>query len=422
MASIRIACGGALASAGRREGGWIASLGALAALVLCAAAPDVAAQARKASAADDLRPAYATASDIAEGKRVADGLCASCHGGAGISSTRGVPHLAGQRPSYLYAKVKAYQSGSRGDHTMESAVKFLNDDALVKVAAYYASLEPAAPVAPEPAKKAAAPLDPVAAGKAAAEACAACHGETGVSAMPGTPNLAGFDEKYFIAAMNAYKSGQRKHEMMQALAVGLSEAEVKNLALHYALQKPAPAQTPAKGNAAAGKKASAACAGCHGETGVSGNPANPSLAGQDAEYFVAAMRAYKDGSRAEETMKLAASGVSDAALADLAAFYASQQPRQPKVVKPLTLAEWVQRCDRCHGVNGNSIDPRTPALAAQRIEYLQKALKAYQNNERRASVMAAMSATLTDADVANLAAYYARQKPRPFVFVMVPSK
>ena len=36
--------------------------------------------------------------------------------------------------------------------------------------------------------------------------------------------------------------------------------------------------------------------------------------------------------------------------------------------------------------------------------------------------MAAMSGSLTDADVAGLAAYYARQKARPFVFVMVPAR
>ena len=91
-------------------------------------------------------------------------------------------------------------------------------------------------------------------------------------------------------------------------------------------------------------------------------------------------------------------------------------------MKPLTLAEWVQRCDRCHGVSGNSTDPRTPAIAAQRIEYLEKALKSYQGGQRRNSVMAAMSGSLTDADVAGLSAYYARQKARPFVFVMVPAR
>jgi len=134
------------------------------------------------------------------------------------------------------------------------------------------------------------------------------------------------------------------------------------------------------------------------------------------------MRAYKDGTRADETMKFAASTLDDTAMANLAAYYAAQQPRPPKVVKPLTLAEWAQRCDRCHGVNGNSTDPRTPALAAQRVEYLQKSLQAYQRGERRNSVMAAMSGSLTDADVAGLAAHYARQRARAFVFVMVPAR
>jgi len=238
--------------------------------------------------------------------------------------------------------------------------------------------------------------------------------------MASTPNLVGFDEKYFVAAMNAYKSGKRQHDMMKSIAMSASEADVKHMALFYALQKPEAARTPSSGNAAAGKTASAACAGCHGEQGVSTNPANPSLAGQESQYFAAAMRAYKSGTRSDETMKLAASGLGDAAIADLAAYYAAQKPQQPKVTKPLTLAEWAQRCDRCHGINGNSTDPRTPAIAAQRIEYLQKALKAYQGNQRRNSVMAAMSASLTDADVASLAAFYARQKARPFVFVTIP--
>jgi cytochrome c553 len=421
MVTMPVGCGGQPARAGGRESGRDLLLG-LAALMLLGCASVAAAQSSRSNTADDLRPVYATPADVADGRRVADGMCAKCHGATGISATRGVPHLAGQRPSYLYAKIKAYQTGARDDHAMESAIKFLNDDALVKVAAYYASLEPSPPLAADVAKKGAAPLDPLAAGKAAAEACAGCHGDAGVSATPGTPSLIGFDEKYFAAAMNAYRGGRRKHELMQSIAASTSDADVRHLALHYALQKAAPAQTPAKGNAAAGKAAAAACAGCHGEQGVSTNPANPSLAGQDADYFAAAMRAYKDGTRTEQTMKLAAANVSDAVIADLAAYYAGQQPRQPKVVKPLTLEQWVQRCDRCHGVNGNSTDPRAPALAAQRIEYLQKAMQAYQGGQRRSSAMAAMSGSLTDADVAGLAAHYARQKARPFVFVMVPSK
>lgn len=421
MVTMPIRCGGRREDDGRRlAGSGRARL--LAALLLVGCASPAAAQPARHGGADDLRPAYATAAEVAEGKRVADDMCARCHGAAGVSAMRGVPHVAGQRPSYLYAKLKAYQSGARDDHAMESAVKFLNDDALVKVAAYYASLEPSAPPAVEPAKKAAAPVDPVAAGKAAAEACAGCHGETGVSATPGMPSLIGFDEKYFVAAMQAYRSGQRKHELMQSISASSSDAEIRNMALYYALQKAAPAQTPAAGNAAAGKSAASACAGCHGEQGVSSNPANPSLAGQDADYFAAAMRAYRNGTRGEETMRLAAAKLADSTIADLAAYYAGQQPRQPKVVRPLTLEQWVQRCDRCHGVNGNSTDPRAPALAAQRVEYLHKAIQAYQGGQRRSSAMAAMAGPLTDADVAALAAYYARQKARSFVFVMVPAR
>ena len=60
---------------------------------------------------------------------------------------------------------------------MNNAVKFLSDDALVKVAAYYANLDPAQPVAARGAKGGAAKSDPVSAGKAAAAGCAGCHGE-----------------------------------------------------------------------------------------------------------------------------------------------------------------------------------------------------------------------------------------------------
>lgn len=380
-----------------------------------------AAQAGKAGSGDDLRPVYATVQDIADGRRVAE-TCSRCHGANGISNAKGVPNVAGQRPAYLYVKLRAYQAGTRGDHGMEGAVKFLSEDALVKVAAYYASLDPAQPLAKDAARPIPPKPDPVTAGKAAAAACGSCHGETGVSKTPGMPSLAGLDPKYLGAAMAAYKNGQRKNDMMKSFAAPLSEATVGDIALFYALQKPAKAQTTATGDVAAGKAAAAACAGCHGDQGVSASPDNPSLAGQDAEYFAAALRGYKDGTRKNDTMKSAVSALTDRAIKDLAAYYAGLQPQQPKVEKPLTTAEWVQRCERCHGFNGNSTDPRTPALAAQRSEYLDKSLRAYQSGARKDSVMAAMSSTLTESDVAALAAYYARQRARAFVYVNLPCK
>ncbi len=384
--------------------------------------PDVNAQpvSVKPGEGDNLRAVYATAQEVAEGKRVTEASCARCHGADGISTTKGVPHLAGQRPAYLHLEMRAYQTGARSEKAMHGAVEFLSDDALVKVAAYFASLDPAQPSG---AKAAPAKSDPAQAGKAIAAGCAGCHGEGGVSKIPGMPNLIGFDPKYIVAAMQAYKSGQRNHPMMKSFAASVSDADLDKLALYYALQKPARAQTtPAGGNPEAGKAAAAACGSCHGDQGVSGSPTSPSLAGQDAQYLVAAIQAYKDGSRASDIMKGPVAALDDSAINDLAAFYAAQTPQPPDVRKPLTTVEWAQKCDRCHGVNGNSTDPLSPALAGQRADYLEKVLHDYRTRVRKSPAMAAMSDVLAEADIAALAAHYARQKARAVVFVIPPCK
>jgi cytochrome c553 len=369
----------------------------------------------------EFRVAYANPQEITEGKRVAETMCVKCHNLNGVSTAKGVPHIAGQRPVYLHQELKVYRTGARGANAMSDTVKYMNDDALMKVAAYYASLDPAEPALPGSAKAAPAKPDPVAAGKGAAAGCAGCHGETGVSKTPGMPSLAGLDPKYFVAAINAYKTGQRKHDMMKTLVSGLGDKDLDSVALFYAMQKPAKAQARAQGNAAAGKTAAAGCVGCHGEGGVSGNPSTPSLAGQDPQYFLAAMRAYKDGSRAEPTMKGPAGSVDEAVVKDLAAYYANEQPQRPNVAKPLSAVEWAQRCDRCHGVNGNSTDPRSPALAAQRVDYLQKVLRAYKKGERKSKEMAVMSEGLDDALVEDLAVHYARQKAKGAVYIILPT-
>jgi cytochrome c553 len=368
---------------------------------------------------DELRAAYAGPQEVAEGKRVAEKSCAGCHGADGIATAKGAPHLAGQRGAYLLLELRAYKAGARSDKSMEGAVKFLSDDALLAAAAYYASLDPAQPSA---GKAAPARADPMSAGKAAAAGCAGCHGDTGISKTAGMPSLVGLDPAYLATAISAYKNGQRKNDMMKSLVGALSDRDIKNIALFYALQKPAAAKTPVSGDQAAGKAAAAACAGCHGEQGVSANPAMPSLAGQDSQYFMAALQAYKDGSRADATMKGMAASLEDRDSKNMAAYYAAQQPQAPKVVKPLSTAEWVQRCDRCHGVNGNSTDPRAPALAAQRLDYLDKVLLEYKSGTRKSPQMAAMSSSLNEEDIAGLAAYYARQKPRAVIFVPLPAK
>lgn len=370
-----------------------------------------------------LRAATATPQDIMEGKRVAEASCASCHGltGIGRAKDKDMPNIAGQRAGYIYAELRVYQVGGRGNTPMNNGVKFLSDDALVKVAAYFANLDPAPPAAVAAAKSGPAKADPMSAGKAAASGCAGCHGETGISSTAGMPNLSGLDPKYVVAAVKAYKGGQRKDDMMKTLVSAITDAELDNIALYFALQKPGKAKTPAAGNQAAGKTAAVACAGCHGEDGVSTGTA-PSLAGQDAQYFIAAMKGYKDGSRNESAMKAPAASVDEGTIKNLAAYYSSQLPHQPTVRKPLTTEELAQRCDRCHGVGGNSTDLHVPALAAQRSEYLERVMRAYQKGERRSTAMAAMLDGVSEADVQSLAAHYARQKARAVIFLPLPSK
>jgi len=368
----------------------------------------------------DFKVIHATPQDVVEGKQVAETMCARCHGINGISKEKGVPHIAGQRPVYMHLEMKVYQAGGRGSKLMSNTVKYMNDDAIMKVSAYYASLDPAEPVSGGSAKATTAKPNAISAGRAAASGCGGCHGEDGVSSTAGMPSLIGMDPKYFIAAINAYKGGQRKHDMMKTLVSGLSETDLNNIALFYALEKPAKAKTPAPGNVAAGKTAAAGCVGCHGEGGVSGNPTTPSLAGQDAQYFIDTMRAYKDGSRSDATMKGPAGSIDDATAKNLAAYYATQVPQAAKVAKPLTVAEWAERCDRCHGVNGNSTDPRAPALAAQRAEYLERVLRAYKKGERKSKEMAIMSEGLDEGLIDGLSAYYARQKARGLTYLVLP--
>jgi cytochrome c553 len=61
-----------------------------------------------------------------------------------------------------------------------------------------------------------------------------------------------------------------------------------------------------------------------------------------------------------------------------------------------------------------------PALAAQRVDWLEAVLEAYRKGARKSAAMSAMSASLSDADVKALAAHYSRQSARPVVYVLVP--
>jgi cytochrome c553 len=157
-----------------------------------------------------------------------------------------------------------------------------------------------------------------------AATCAGCHGAEGVSSNPVWPNLAGQHPDYLVEALKAYKTGVRKNAMMSVTAKGLSDADMRELAGHFAaLKLKTPVSARSAQDIAAGKAKAEACAGCHGVEGVSNNPAWPSLAGQQKAYLVAALKAYKDGSRKNEMMAGMASGLSDGDMEALAAYFSS---------------------------------------------------------------------------------------------------
>jgi len=71
------------------------------------------------------------------------------------------------------------------------------------------------------------------AGRKAALACQTCHGLDGLSKLPEAPNLAGQVEPYLIKALNEYRDGTRRNEIMNVVAKPLSDAEIANLASYY---------------------------------------------------------------------------------------------------------------------------------------------------------------------------------------------
>lgn len=363
--------------------------------------------------------------DIAQGETLAAQACGSCHSLDGVSVDPTLPHLAGQHVVYLYEELNAYKQGDRDDESMQKAVEFLSDDAFRKVSIYYASLVPPGPAASNKADGPEADAeptasDPVELGKAAAASCAGCHGADGNSQIPGMPNLTAQPPEYFAAAMQAYQNGGRQGSIMNALVSSIDAESVQNMGLYYALQAPRRTAASGSGDAEAGRTVAQDCAGCHGADGNVTAADMPTLAGQDAAYLAASLKAYAAGQRDHAQMVTASAELSEADIESLATFYAQQEPVARKVRQPPTIAEWIERCDRCHGIGGNSTNPRYPSLSSQNEPYLARVIETYAGGGRHNSTMAAMSQPLRPADVEALAAHYASQPRKSILYVELP--
>ena len=85
------------------------------------------------------------------------------------------------------------------------------------------------------------------AGRSKAESvCAVCHGLDGLAKIAEAPNLAGQSENYLIKQLTAFKSGERKNEMMSIVSQSLSDADIENLAAYYSAIEISVGKTPAQ--------------------------------------------------------------------------------------------------------------------------------------------------------------------------------
>jgi len=163
-----------------------------------------------------------------------------------------------------------------------------------------------APAAPAQQKSAAAAPAPSGAKSLEAKVamCIGCHGIKGYQAsfpeVHKVPMISGQSAKYIVAALTAYKNGDRKHPTMRGIADSLSEQDMNDIAAYYeshgkengvALPEK-PSKEPSPQVAALLQKA--ACVSCHGANFAKPiDPSYPKIAGQHADYMFVALKAYK---------------------------------------------------------------------------------------------------------------------------------
>lgn len=201
------------------------------------------------------------------------------------------------------------------------------DGAKAPVAANPAAIAPSAPVAAAPvaAPAAAGPTaktpakgDPLRGKELAAGVCAACHGADGNSMIPVNPTLAGQDYDYLLKQMKNFKSvdgkpARRANPVMNGMIAAVEVEQMKDMAAWFASQKPKGGAARNRASVEAGQKLYRAgdaekgipsCASCHGPTGAGMPSQFPRVSGQHAEYAEAQLKAFRDGTRANDPNKM----------------------------------------------------------------------------------------------------------------------
>jgi cytochrome c553 len=162
-------------------------------------------------------------------------------------------------------------------------------------------------------------------------ACVGCHGERGLSPDPNVPAIGGQPKLFVMYQLFFYRDGRRASPEMNAIAKGLSDADLAALASYVAgLPPPPPAEGPvdrARYERGAEVARQRMCGSCHNPD-YSGREQMPRLAGQREGYLLKAFKDYQAGARVgtQAAMAEAMRGLDDAALADLAYYLARFRP------------------------------------------------------------------------------------------------
>jgi cytochrome c553 len=168
----------------------------------------------------------------------------------------------------------------------------------------------------------------------------------------------------------------------------------------------------AEGDAAEGKIKAYTCSGCHGIPGYKNAYPNyhvPRLGGQNTQYLKNALEAYRSGNRLHPTMRNQAESLSARDIADIVSSISMIELQSPvtETESQGSAPDKIQMCQSCHGNDGRGIDESYPVLAGQHSSYLERALLDYRNGDRKNAVMGGFAGMLTDAEIAELAKWYA---------------
>jgi cytochrome c553 len=182
------------------------------------------------------------------------------------------------------------------------------------------------------------------------------------------------------------------------------------------------AADPARGEALAkeGK-----CAKCHGDAGISDDAEDVNIAGLRASYLYKQLKDYQDKSRDERDMYKKTRNLDDQQMADLAVWFASQEPApvaadrniDPAVLRLVFHGDpkrLLKACAACHGRNGRGGQFDHAALAGQYPEYLISTLTEFKEGDRTNDVYSRMryvAEALTEEEIEALAGYYAAAVP-----------